>query len=236
MQKNMEIICQNIINIKNYLNMCRIHLDKYITILKQAYQCLSDICNPCNNYMVYNAARVKLCIMMKEAENTVRSSFYKDLPIFYNGTGVRSGTKSKPPTSIKFPMFVCTNDSVNKMIAKNIGGDNAYFKIELMRISLRHLKLEKYCYPPLSQGDRISMNTSPIPPCDCPVGMTPKRDMYVEPELSKCWDMNYHLKQFKNAMYRVTMAKDILCNYSKLVEIKEELCYKIKIANLKVDY
>lgn len=226
--KHMEIVCQNMSNIKTYLNMCHIYLDTYTTILKQAYQCLSDICNPCNNYMVYNAARVKLCNMLKEAENTIKTSYCGDLPIFYN-----KGPNKKSPSSIKFPLLICTSETVNKFLVQNIGEEHVYFRIQLMKISLRHLKLEKYCFPSLSRHEKVTMNTSPIPPCNCPVGKTPSRDMYLEEDLVKCWDMNYHLKQFENALYKITMTKEILCNYSKLIEIKEELVLKIKIANAK---
>lgn len=226
--KHMEIVCQNISNIKLYLNMCHIHLDTYTNILKQAYQCLTDICNPSNNYMVYNAARVKLCNMLKEAENMIKTSYYNDLPIFYNKTA-----NKKSPSSIKFPMLICTSDTVNRFLSQSIGESHVHFKIQLMKISLRHLKLEKYCYPPLNRHEKITSETSPIPPCSCPVGKTPTREMYLESDLIKCWDMNYHLKQFENALYKITMTKEILCNYSKLIEIKEEHILNIKIANSK---
>ena len=226
--KHMEIVCQNISSIKNYLNMCHIHLDTYTTILKQAYQCLVDICNSQNNYMTYNAARVSLCNMLKEAENTVRTSYCNDLPIFY----IRTSFK-KSPTSIRFPLLVCTNDTVNKFLIQNVGKEHVYFKIQLMKMNLKHLKLERYCLPPLNRDEKVTSNTSPIPPSNCPIGKTPSRDMYLEPDLVKCWDMNYHLKQFENAMYKITMTKETLCNYSKLIDIKEELVLKIKIANAK---
>lgn len=225
---HMEIICQNITNIKNYLNMCQIHLDTYIIIFKQAYQCVSNICNSGSNYMVYNAARMKLCNMLKEAENIARTSYYNDLPIFYTKTG-----KVKSPSFIKFPLLVSMSENVNGMLAKTIGEDHVYFKIRLMKVSVKCLKLEKYCYPVLNRGDKITSNTSPIPPCDHPVGKIPERQMYTDPDLIKCWDMSYHLRLFENAMYKITMTKEILNNYQKLIEIKEELCYKIKLANLK---
>ncbi len=226
--KHMEIVCQNISSIKNYLNMCHIHLDTYTTILKQAYQCLVDICNSQNNYITYNAARVSLCNMLKEAENTVRTSYCNDLPIFH----IRTSSK-KSPTSIRFPLLICTNDTVNKFLIQNVGKEHVYFKIQLMKMNLRHLKLERYCLPPLNRDEKVTSNTSPIPPSNCPIGKTPSRDMYLEPDLVKCWDMNYHLKQFENAMYKITMTKETLCNYSKLIDIKEELVLKIKIANAK---
>ncbi len=226
---HMEIICQNIINIKNYLNMCQIHLDTYIIIFKQAYQCVSNICNSGSNYIVYNAARIKLCNMLKEAENIARTSYYNDLPIFYT----KKKGDAKSPSVIKFPLLVSISDSVNGILARTIGEDHVYFKIRLMKVSVKCLKLDKYCYPALNKGDKITSNTSPIPPCDHPVGKIPERQMYTDQDLIKCWDMSYHLKLFENAMYKITMTKEILNNYSKLIEIKEELCYKIKLANLK---
>jgi hypothetical protein len=225
---HMEIICQNIINIKNYLNMCHIHLDTYLNILKQSYQCLSDICNPCNNYISYNAARVKLCNMLKEAENVVRTAHCGDLPIFYKKQNVKSSSY------IKFPFMICTNDMMNKFLINNMGDGQAYFKVQLMKLSLKDLKLDHYCLPPLDKGEKISLNTSPIPPSNCPVGKVPDRNMYVEKEMIKCWDMNYHLTQFENALYKVTITKELLCNYSKMIEIKEEMFYKIKLYNLKM--
>ena len=231
--KHMEIVCQNITNIKNYLDMCNIHLDTYITILKQAYQCLSDICNPCNNYMVYNAARIKLCNLLREADTIIKNAYYKELPIFYNSHRDDKGNLVRCPTSIKFPLFICTDTSMNNILAHHIGSECAYFKIQLMKVSLKHIKLEKYCKSPLSKGEKVSNNTSPIPPCNCPIGNIPDCNMYIDSDLRKCWDMNYHLNLFENALYRVTMAKEILCTYSNLIEIKEELCYKIKVANLK---
>ena len=226
--KHMEIVCQNMSNIKIYLNMCHIYLDTYTTILKQAYQCLTDICNSCNNYIMYNTARVKLCNMLKEAENISNTSYCNDLPIFYT----RHSTK-KSPTSIKFPLLISTSESINKFLIQNIGEENVYFRIHLMKINLRHLKLEKYCLPSLNRCEQITSNTSPIPPSNCPVGKTPTRDMYLKEDLLKCWDINYHLKQFENALYKIIMTREILCNYSNLIEIKEELVLKIKIANVK---
>lgn len=229
---HMEIICQNITNIKNYLNMCQIHLDTYITIFKQAYQCVSNICNSGNNYVSYNAARIKLCNMLKEAEKIARTSYYNDLPIFYTK---RNTGNVKSPSFIKFPLLISMSHNVNGMLARTIGEDHIYFKVRLMKISVKCLKLDKYCYPALNRGDKITSNTSPIPPCDYPVGKIPERHMYTDQDLIKCWDMSYHLKLFENAMYKITMTKEILNNYFKLIEIKEELCYKIKLANLKTN-
>jgi hypothetical protein len=220
-ENQMNIVCQNIINIKKYLNMCHIHIDTYIVLLKQAYQCLVDICNPCNDYMAYNAARIKLCNMLKEAEKITKSSRYNDLPIFYG----------KTTSSIKFPVSIHTNDP----LLRNSGNDHTYFKIRLMNVSLQCLGLDKYCHRVLNKGETITNFTSPVPPADCPVGKTPNRTMYSEPELIKCWDMNYHLKKFEAALYRVSMAKEILCDYLKVIEIKEEFYHKIKIANQTTD-
>lgn len=225
--RHMELVSKNMTNIRSYLNMCNIHLDTYITLIKQAYQCMSDICNPCNNYMVYNASRIRLTNMLKEIENTTRTSYYKGIPIFYNNAD------RKCPTSINFPLFVCTNESVNKILRDNFGHEQAYFKVQLMKLSLKNLKLDKYCYPPLNKGDVLTSNTSPIPPCNCPIGKTPERSMYLESDMIKCWDINYHLTQFENALYKVTMTKEILLNYSNLLDIKEELCYKIKVENMR---
>jgi len=236
---HMENVCQNITNIKNYLHMCQIHLDTYIIIFKQAYQCITNICNAGNNYMGYNAARIRLSNMLKEAENISNSSYYNDLPIFFTNRSIKSNgsTKgygsTKSPSFIKFPLLISMSDNVNDILAKTIGDDHVYFKVRLMRVSVRCLKLEKYCFPALNRGDKITAHTSPIPPCDCPVGKIPDRNMYTDQDLIKCWDIGYHLKVFENAMYKITMTNEILNNYHKLIEIKEELCYKIKLANLK---
>jgi hypothetical protein len=235
---HMENVCQNITNIKNYLHMCQIHLDTYIIIFKQAYQCITNICNVGNNYMGYNAARIKLSNMLKEAENISNSSYYNDLPIFFTNrsiksNGIKGNGSTKSPSFIKFPLLISMSDNVNDILAKTIGDDHVYFKVRLMRVSVRCLKLEKYCFPALNRGDKITAHTSPIPPCDCPVGKIPDRNMYTDQNLIKCWDICYHLKVFENAMYKITMTNEILNNYHKLIEIKEELCYKIKLANLK---
>jgi hypothetical protein len=185
------------------------------------------------------------------------------LPIFYN-----TNLGKKSPTSIKFPLLLSENNTVNcnvncddnnnnnnknnnknhsikksetfsssanEILMNKFGKNYIYFKFQLMKVSLSHLKLNKYCLPPLNRGEILSSKTSPIPPCNCPIGTKPERNMYVEQQLVKSWDVNYHLKQFENAMYKLTMTKEILCNYSKLIEIREELCYKIKLANLKTD-
>jgi hypothetical protein len=233
--KHMEIVYKNIINIKNYLNMCNIHLDTFLTLLKQAYQCLGDMCNPCSNYIVYNASRIKLCNMLREADNVVKTSHHNDMPIFYvrSKSSNKKKSGSKAYSHIKFPLMVSTDDSINNVLIKDAGYDNVYFKMQLMKVSLDDLKLEKYCLDPLNSGEKMTNSTSPIPPCSCPLGKIPDHSMYSDSNLVRNWNVNYHLKTFENALYKVTMTKEILSNYTKLVDIKEEMCLKIKLANLK---
>jgi hypothetical protein len=226
--QQIETICKNIQNIKDYLGRSCIYLDSYIQILKDAYKCLSDIFNQRNSYISYNMFRIKLCNIMKEADNMTRISLFNNLPIFYY-----SQSNKKSHSHIKFPLYVCTDKSSNNILEQNFGKNQTYFKVQLIKVSPKHLKLEQYCYPPLSKGEKVSHSTSPIPPCDCPLGNIPNRASRIEKNMMKYWDINYHLKRFESAMYRVTMAKEVLCNYSRTIELKEELTMKIKIVNLK---
>ena len=222
----MDIIRQNISNIKMYLNMCNIHLDTYITLLKQANQYMTDICNSKDNYVMYNASNVKLCTMLKEAEKIIESAHYNNLPIFYS-----KQPDIKPPNVIKFPLLLCKNDIMNKFLLNNVGNENVYFKIKLMKVSLKYLRLEKYILQSLKINEKITNDSSPIPPSTYPIGETPQTDWYSDEKFIEYWNPNYHLTQFEKAIYKVTMAKESLCNYSKLLEIKEELLLKIKTAN-----
>ncbi len=199
------------------------YLDTYIIILKQAYECLTQICNPLNNYVIYNASRIKLSCMLKEADLIVKNTHYNGLPVFQNEQCYR-----KSINSIKFPLMVPTKENETSYI-------DDYFKIKLMKLSMEYLKLDKYCQPILNKGEKLSLKTSPIPPSNCAVGKIPDRNMYTEKELIQCWDINYHLCQFENAMYNIMTTKEIMCNYSKFIEIKEELCSKIKISNTKTN-
>jgi len=216
--------------------MCHIHLDTYNVLLKQAYDGIVDVCNPCSTYVVYDAARIKIYNTLKEADTIIKSSYYKNLPIFYTSNHDDVEDRSDHcPTSIKFPLFIFNDIQTENKI--DIELKYSYFKIKLMKVSLKHINLDRYCKPPLNKGEILKSSTSPIPPFNRPVGKTPEPNMYEnnrgDTDLVKCWDINYHMQQFENALYRVTIVKEILNNYSKLIQIKEELYHKITMANLK---
>src|SRR5206468_3917582 len=153
-----------------YLNMCHIHLDTYINILKQAHQHIIRICNHNDSYIIYSAERIKLCNTLKEAEKLTKTALYNELPIFYNKKYINKTVLRKPPKFIKFPFLICTNEKVNKFLNNTIGKDYIYFRFDLLKISPHYLKLDRYCLPSLDKGDKISLNTSPIPPSNCPIG------------------------------------------------------------------
>ena len=78
---------------------------------------------------------------------------------------------------------------------------------------------------PLNKYEKITNNSSPIPPCNCPIGT----NINVSKEFTKYWDKNYHIKLFEKALYKTSMTKEILNNYTKLIEIKEDMISKIKL-------
>lgn len=207
---------KNITNIRNYLSSCNIYLETYLKLMKNAYQCISDICNPDSNYLVYNTARVKLQTIMIEIDKFVSTSYHnKTIPLFYL-------PGKKAPTFIKFPFI--TSDITE------LPGDK-YFKIHFMKLSLKHLKLESYKYTLLEQGDILTDKTSSIPPSNCPVGQTPSRNMYSTDELIKCWNINYHMSNLENALGRIIIEKEMIDNCINLLDIKCDLIEKLKNTN-----
>lgn len=209
-----QAIEKNITNIQNYLSLCNNYIDAYLELMKNAYQCISDICNVDNNYIVYNSARVKLQTIMLEIDKFVMSSYYKKIPVFY-----KSDDKKKTPTFIKFPLFI--------QKTKELTGDE-YFKIHFMKLSLKHLKLDNYKLTLLQQNDILTSKTSPLPPSNCPVGQVPDKNMYDNDSLIKYWDRNYHMSIFENALSRIVVEKEIIDNCINLLNIKCELFNKIQ--------
>jgi hypothetical protein len=225
--QHMNIVVKNIQNIKKYINMASIYIDTILVILKQAYTCISEICSQHNNYMVYNAGRVKLTNILKELDVIVNTSYYNGLPIFY-----KKNIKNKN-SFIKFPLFMCTNKKMNKILRDKVGDKHEYYIIQLIKISLSDLKLDGYTRPILNKGNVITTHSNYIPPCDCPIGTRPNRIRYTTDDLIKYWDVNFHLEKFEKALYKITMIKEMINNQLNLVEIKNELCYRIKLENLK---
>lgn len=123
--KQMDTVYTNITNIKNYLNMTNIHLDTFAALLKQAHQCVS------------NMSKTNLIKILEEADIVTRIT-YKDLPLFLFNT---NSDQTSRPTSIKFPLFICSNDSTNSVLESIVGKEQTYFKISLMRLSLKKLRL-----------------------------------------------------------------------------------------------
>ena len=188
----------NISNIKEYLNMCKKQLTIITKLLQQSKQYISDICNPVSNYIIYNDSRIKLQKTLKEINNIVLLR-YNNLPLFYD----------KKTTSIMYPLYK--------------SGNKETFKIKLLKISLKQLKLDKYILPLLNKGEIITNKTNIIPPSECPIGKNPTKDMYIDETYHKYWSPGYHMQLINDASYYVQMQTEIFNNNITLLETKYNL-------------
>ena len=226
--QNMKTVCRNIEYITKYIDICEHHVDSVITLFRESYKCLTDVCKPTDNYVLYNTARMKLQGYMKEIDNIIQNSNYDEYPIFFN-----TKMRSKNLKCIKFPMFITTNNHVNMMLEKIVGKIQKYYKISLIKLSLNELNMQNYLLPLVEKGEIMTTKSNPIPPDDCMVNTNPPRNRYKESFLLERWDVKYHLQLFENALYRCAMYKELLNKANNVIEIKLSLCHKIKLNNLR---
>jgi hypothetical protein len=226
--KQMDMVIDKIDYVNKYLNYCNIHLNSLIGIVKQAYACIPELGNNNSNYMLYNASRIKLCTMIKEMDKIIKNSKFENNLVFRAKNSDNNTIKY-----LKFPIFVSNNRKMNSFFENTIGKENMYFKIELVNVSLKSLKINKYILPPLSKNEIMTNNSNPIPPDNCVIGKEPDKNMYDNENLKKNWSINHHIDIFEKALYRCSMYRNIIDNYVNLLKIKKELCLKIKLDNLK---
>ena len=104
--------------------------EMFVIHIKQVFSNITKILNyydMCLTHLEY------LEILTKNKENEIKNyindTLYDGLPIFFN--------QNKPNIStIKFPFFITTNDDVNEYLNKNIGLNNTYFNVKLIKIDL----------------------------------------------------------------------------------------------------
>jgi hypothetical protein len=248
--KNIKNIKNNIQCIKQYIEKCDIYLDSYTEIIKKSYECITELSDmsKTNDYKKYNIVRLRLYNLLMEGNLMITSSKCNNMPIFYDDTIITQPHKTinahkhskhskhrdnkeckiyKTPSHIKFPMITCANDEINKMMNDMHGGKYAYFKMELMKVSLKNLGLFYYALKPLNKGVMMTNRTNPIPPLNCPIGMTPKMNYYNDDKLKINWYGMHHVKVFERALYKLSMAKENLSGYIKILDMKEELFIRI---------
>ena len=117
---------------------------------------------------------------------------------------------------------------LENMVDKN----QLFFKIQLIKMSLKDLKLYNYSLPLLNRFEVMTLNTNFMPPDNCMIGKQPSRSMYKEKGLIKCWNLNYHLNVFEKALYNARVYKEILNNHAKIIEIKKNIYNRINNSNL----
>ena len=189
----------NLPEIKEYLNVCKTQLNIIQKLLQQCKQNIVAVCDPLSNYIIYNASRVKIQKILKEIHN-ISLITHNKLPIFHN----------KKTSSIIYPLF-------------KTGDSKETFKIKLIKISLKQLKLEKYVLPSLNKNCIITHKTNIIPPSECPIGKKPSREMYTDEMYSKYWSASYHMQLMNDAIYYAQIQMELLENNITLLETK----YKI---------
>ena len=189
----------NLPEIKEFLNVCKDQLNIIQKLLQQCKLNIIIICDPLSNYIIYNASRIKIQKILKEIHN-IGSKTHNKLPLFHN----------KKTSSILYPLF-------------KMGENKETFKIKLIKISLKQLKLDKYILASLNKNDIITHKTNIIPPSECPIGKKPSREMYTDEIYSKYWSASYHMQLMNDAIYYAQIQMELLDNNITLLETK----YKI---------
>lgn len=210
-----NIITKNIVDIESYLRACEIHLDTCITLMKDVVKSLQIILTPSKkiDQMEYDAARMRIKDLLIEIDSIYKSSRYNGLPIF-----VDHQSKSK---LIRFPMFYAGRR--NRHIVESLfPSHQKFFTMELIRLSLRELRLKRYSFPLLRSGQKMTPLTNPFPPTKSDFMRKPNRSEYSDIILSKCWNEEHHLKRFERALHRILMVREALRNHLKIIASKKD--------------
>ena len=215
-------VISNMSGIDSYLTACHMHMDTMITILKDVFVSLQQILTPIQqgavvNYMTYDAARLNVRTLLQQIDLKIKTAKYKNLPIF-----AAVGQKY-----IKFPMLSVTDPVVDRYLDTHFPTRQRFFKMELLKLSVRELRLKRYTFEPVKKGQQITPYTNPLPADPVEYG-NPDKTMYSDRRLIKSWDPSYHLERFEKALYKIVMAKEALSNYSKTLRYRKSECLKIR--------
>jgi hypothetical protein len=214
-------VIKNMDEIDSYLKACHIHLDTIITIMKDVFIALQKTLIPSknSNNLEYDAARMRIKDLLSEVEQLTRTVRHHDHPIFAD-----SKSRSK---YIRFPMFYVGRSNVAE-INSIFPNRQQYFTMELVKLSLRDLRLKRYVFPLLQIGERMTPYSNPMPASQSDFSREPNKSEYSDPRLARCWNEEYHLKRFERAIHRIVMVKEALDRMSKIVSYRRTECVKYK--------